>query len=387
MARVTVYIPAYNHEPFVGAAVQSVLDQSFTDFELIVADDASTDGTLEVIQRFNDPRMTVVPFPTNRGADAVANHCIRSARGDYISPLSSDDVFHPHKLQRQVEYLDAHPEVLAVVAAPDCLDESGAPMQEPHAYSKVFTSNNRPREESLRQFFFNGCDFAHTSLMVRRSAFERFGLYHDLLRQSPDLDFFVRLLLNGEVHVISGPLSSFRVRSGMQNISAPTPKVIGTMQLELSWVLRRFLHPFVLDNLPGIFGERWGTPRHEAEARLILAEIAWSVMNPAHRTFAAHTLWDTRLDGLDPAFIEEFRERGRKMLSDQDVYRMIEASVWEEKKQRLQRQKNELRAKRDEALNKAQRASDELKRCRRSLSWRLTNPLRALQRLLGGSAD
>ena len=382
MPRITVYIPAYNHEPFVGAAIRSVLEQTYTDWELIVVDDASTDGTLREIRKFQDPRMRVIEFTGNQGAASAANLCITKAAGDFVCPLSSDDVFLPDKLARQVSYLKAHPDVLAVTAAPEFIDEGGRPLTGMHNYSGIFTSENRTREQWLKHFFFHGCNLAHTSFMVRRSAYDQVGMYEHLLRQSPDLDLFVRLVLLGEIHVMEGPQGCFRVRDQDQNLSAPKPSTIGNMQLELSWSLRRYLHPFVLNNRAGVFGEEWGHHRSEAEARLTLAEIAWSVRNPAHRTFAAHVLFDTSMLGLDAAAVEDFRRRARSMLVEHDVYRFMEAEEWAQKKRRLQEQKVRLQQKLDGARAKLDGARAENDAFKQSLSWKVTKPLRALQRLL-----
>lgn len=382
MPRVTVYIPAYNHERFVGAAIRSVLEQTCGDFELIVADDASTDGTLEAIRKHHDPRMRVLAFPRNRGTSAIANDCIREAVGEFVCPLSSDDLFHPEKLRRQLEFLDAHPAVLAVTAAPIMIDEEGRLLEGTHSYTDVFTSRNRTKEEWLEHFFIEGCNLAHTSMMVRRKAYAEVGAYHHLLRQSPDLDFFVRLFLHGEVHVLEEPLSFFRVRSNDQNVSAPRPATIGAMQLELTWVLKRYLHPWVLNNLAGIFGEEWGHPENEIEARLTLAEIAWSVRNPAHRTFAAQLLFDTSLESLDASGVETFRRRARAMLGQHDVFRFVEAGAWREQKLQLRQQKQQLKSSVASTRAKLVAVRSELDEIKQSLVWKLAKPLRALKRAL-----
>ena len=109
MPRVSVIMASYNHEQFVGRAIQSVLDQTFQDFEIIVTDDASPDGTADVIRSFQDPRISVEQFERNR-QDSARNRCLARATGDYISILNSDDEFHPRKLEEQVAWLDAHPE-------------------------------------------------------------------------------------------------------------------------------------------------------------------------------------------------------------------------------------------------------------------------------------
>jgi len=99
---VSVVIPAYNHERFVTAAIESVLAQSFPDFELVVVDDASSDGTWEIVAAVRDPRMRGVRHATNLGAHASLNEGIAESRGRLVAVLNSDDVFHPGRLARLV---------------------------------------------------------------------------------------------------------------------------------------------------------------------------------------------------------------------------------------------------------------------------------------------
>ena len=113
MPTVSVIISSYNHAPYIGQAVQSVLDQTFQDFEILIADDASTDNTLEVLNRFTDPRIRVFFFTENRKTH-MKNECLKVAAGRYIAILNSDDYMAPDRLQKQVAYLEAHTDHLAV---------------------------------------------------------------------------------------------------------------------------------------------------------------------------------------------------------------------------------------------------------------------------------
>src|SRR4029079_1031142 len=99
---VSVIIPSYNHEAFVGEAIKSVLDQSYQDFEIVIADDGSKDRTPEIIRRFADPRISLEVFQENRAAAAAANSAIGRSHGEFLCYLSSDDLFLPGKLEKQV---------------------------------------------------------------------------------------------------------------------------------------------------------------------------------------------------------------------------------------------------------------------------------------------
>lgn len=111
--RVSVLVAAYNAEPYVGEALQSVLDQTFQDFEVIVLDDGSTDRTADAVAAIDDPRIRLVRRP-HRGLAACRNELLRLARGEYVAVLDADDVAMPERLAKQVAFLDAHPDVGAV---------------------------------------------------------------------------------------------------------------------------------------------------------------------------------------------------------------------------------------------------------------------------------
>ena len=125
MPTVSVLIPSYNHEKFVRECIQSVLNQTFQDFEIIITDDGSTDHTTDVIESFDDPRIKLFKFHKNQGATVAANNCIRHATGKYIAMLSSDDAWYPQKLAVQVKYLDTHPKVAVVFGKVDWINEFG----------------------------------------------------------------------------------------------------------------------------------------------------------------------------------------------------------------------------------------------------------------------
>ena len=109
--KVTVLMTLYNKAPFVAEAARSVLEGSFTDLELLVVDDASTDGGPEVVLALNDPRVRLVRNERNSGRAASANRGYDEARGEYVAVLDADDVQHPDRLLLQVAFMDAHPEV------------------------------------------------------------------------------------------------------------------------------------------------------------------------------------------------------------------------------------------------------------------------------------
>lgn len=303
--RVSVIMAAYNHAPFIGEAIRSVLNQSFQDFELIITDDGSTDGTPDVIRGFADSRIDLEVFPANQGACEATNRCLERARGEYIAVINSDDFFLPGKLERQVAILDAEPELGVVFGLPHFIDEAGAPMnEENNPFSRVFSSVPTDRFAWLRHFLLQGNVLCHPTAMVRRRIYDELGNYNVNLRQLPDFDMWVRVCAHYPIYVVQEPFTAFRVLNGLRNTSAPTPAAVSRGVWEFSRVLRRYWsideatlqRAFVRDIPPEVAAR--GLPMW-----VQLAFLATTRSGPQLQLFALETLEEalaTGVPGLGP---------------------------------------------------------------------------------------
>src|SRR5690348_6737050 len=128
MPKVSVCIPSFNLAPFIAETIHSVLVQTFTDFELLIEDDGSTDNSVAVISQFQDPRIKVVAKLHNEGQNQTTNNLVKRATGEYIACLPADDVWAVDKLEKQVSYLDAHPECGLVFSRPEAIGMDGEPV-------------------------------------------------------------------------------------------------------------------------------------------------------------------------------------------------------------------------------------------------------------------
>lgn len=181
---VTVIIPAYNVERYIGACLQSILDQTHTHQEILVVNDAATDSTLNVVQQFNDSRIRVIQNETNLGLAASVNKAIQQAKGVYIARMDADDVAHPQRLQKQVDYLNQHPNVSIVGSAMQSI-----------GYSTYVHQFPQTHEACKAQLLFNVC-FGHPTVLIRKSLFEKpENLYREELRQySEEYELWCRLV-------------------------------------------------------------------------------------------------------------------------------------------------------------------------------------------------
>ena len=293
--RVSIVIPSYNHERFVARAIESAFAQTYQDFEIVITDDASTDGSVDVLSSYasKDPRIRLFLNRFNYETHAV-NHCIQHSSGDYVAMLSSDDEFFPKKLEKQVDFLDRHPEVAAIFTQARIVDEQGRDFPEPsHFYCTIFQQPNRSRYEWLRHFFFKGNCLCHPSVLIRRSAYDTLGLYNPLMGALDDLDMWVRVCLHHEIHVLPDTLVNFRVRDGHANVSADTPENFRRGQYELIKILDHFLSPDALAQLHLILPEFADQVLHECDAvrRHVLAMAALKTGHPSHRFWGIDLLY------------------------------------------------------------------------------------------------
>lgn len=186
--KVTVFIPVHNREHYIRVAVNSILAQTFEDFELVVVDDGSTDRTAEVLAGYSDPRLQVLRNPANLGIPASRNRGLEAARGEYIALLDSDDHAYPDRLARQVKYLDANPEITQVGSWCSFMDSEGRMLD------KVRRQPLRPDDIHAHLLFH--CPVINRTVMARTAALQEVGYDTDFPR-CQDYDMHSRLVIAG----------------------------------------------------------------------------------------------------------------------------------------------------------------------------------------------
>lgn len=212
---VSVVLPVYNCPEYVGEAVESMLRQSFEDFELIVIDDGSTDETPRVLERYTDARIRK-HRQVNHGLAATLNRAIALARGAYIARQDQDDFSHPDRLGKQVEFLESHPNCGLVGTWAEIWQEN------------VSTGRRHchPQENSRLQYeLLTNNPFVHSSVMMRKSALEDIGGYStDPDRQPPeDYELWSRLARSYEVANLPELLHTYREIKGSMSRDGSSP--------------------------------------------------------------------------------------------------------------------------------------------------------------------
>lgn len=259
---VSVVIPSYNHEKYIEDTIKSVLNQTFQDFNIIITDDGSSDGTVEKIKKFSDPRIKLFVFKENQGACKALNNCIMNSKGKYIAYVSSDDIWEPEKLEKQVKFLDNNTQIAVVFTKVKIIDENSNPfIEKDHFYFSVFDQENRSNEEWLRTFFFQGNCICHPSALFRREVYDEVGLYNEAMANLPDFDMWIRLCLKHNIHILDEKLIKFRIRAGNANASSSgNPRNLIRNRFEWKQVFDHYLKIDEVDFFLKIFpdAEKYG---------------------------------------------------------------------------------------------------------------------------------
>lgn len=184
---VSVIIPAYNQAEFLAETVQSVLNQTYRNFEIIVVNDASTDNTDEVMAQMTDPRLKYIVHEKNQRLSAARNTGINASKGEIIFLLDADDLFHPEKLQAHVKFLEEHPEIGVSYNARFELN---------HSSNTVREMWRPPLSVTLKDLILT-FPFSPSDTVVRREWAFKAGLFDPSVGTAEDTDFPCRLALSG----------------------------------------------------------------------------------------------------------------------------------------------------------------------------------------------
>ena len=202
---ISVVLPVYSAEKYLDAAIKSVLAQTFTNFELILINDGSTDGSLKILERFaqKDARCIVFSWE-NKGIVASLNQGIFLAKADIICRMDADDICLPHRLEKQFEYLRAHPECVAVGSNILLIDPEGLPIV---TWTYLHTHEEIDR---LNLTGSVGSCICHPSVAIRKSSLLAVGAYRLGFEYAEDYDLFLRLAELGKLANLPEVLLKYR---------------------------------------------------------------------------------------------------------------------------------------------------------------------------------
>lgn len=222
MPKVSVILTSFNHEKFIREAIESVLNQTFADFELIIWDDASSDNSWHLIRQYSDPR--IIAFRNEkqeRGIWGINKSISEVATGEYIAIHHSDDVWELDKLAKQVAFLETNPETGAVFTWAQIIDEHGV-----QSTKDWFDQGNKTRWEWLNQLFHEENHLNHPSVLIRKQCYQDVGAYRYGFGQTGDAEMWSRVLIKFPIHIIQEKLTRHRIPSDRSNTSGHRIEVV-----------------------------------------------------------------------------------------------------------------------------------------------------------------
>jgi glycosyltransferase involved in cell wall biosynthesis len=205
MPRVSVTIPTYNCARFLGQSIATVLSQTYTDHEIIVVDDGSTDDTRQVLAQFNDKIRYF--YQPNGGLSSARNLALAQVRGEFIAYLDADDLWYPHRLEVEVAFLDAHPECGLVHSDVTVIDEGD------HVLHRRFNAETRrewPEGDCVLDLL-RRCHIQVPTVLERRACVERVGTFDRRLKTAQDYLHWIRIAMEGmAIGYVAEPLAMYR---------------------------------------------------------------------------------------------------------------------------------------------------------------------------------
>lgn len=213
---VSVLIPAFNRVDLIEQTIQSVWRQTHAPVELLVVDDGSTDGTYETLQHLSqrgELNLLIHEGHVNKGQSAALNLALQHATGRYIAILDSDDMFLPQKLEKQVHYLETHPDVGLVYGLGEAIDGSGNWLYDLLSTDHIET--NDPNAVLLDCYFL-----LPQNALVRKSVFDQAGLFEESFRAAQDHDMLIRLAELTRFGFLPDKLFQYRRHDGSISVNA-----------------------------------------------------------------------------------------------------------------------------------------------------------------------
>lgn len=206
MPRVSIVIPAYNHAAYIAESIESVLRQTYTNFEIIVVNDGSPDATEEAIKLYIERKQIIYIKQPNGGQAKARNRGIQACLGEFVALLDDDDCWAPNKLEWQIAQMDLHEKAVAV-AGEHRLDMAGL-MKD---YSTPLTE---PKVATFETLFLGNPLYSPGQALIRRSALLATGGFQENIWGADDWDIYLKLCRVGEIHIYSRPSLFYRQHSG-----------------------------------------------------------------------------------------------------------------------------------------------------------------------------
>lgn len=241
--KISVIIPAYNHEKYIGNTIRSVIKQSYGDFELIIINDGSTDDTDHEIRKIDDKRIVYIT-QENSGAHNAINEGIEVSKGEYISILNSDDIYTPDRLEKCINYLELNKDYSVVISEVSGIDDEGESIllnKTPHieAWLNWYKGAHELIDKYGKFIGSIGVNILITTsnYFVRKNVFDYVGKFKGL-RYAHDWDMLLRIAQSNKIHLLREPLLQYRMH---QSNTVHEGDSEAKVRFEVNWLVSECL--------------------------------------------------------------------------------------------------------------------------------------------------
>lgn len=236
---ISVIMPVYNNSLFIRDAIESILNQTVNDFELIIIDDFSKDDTVAIISTYKDKRIKLIKHAYNQGTALSINEGINISSGKYIARMDGDDRSYPYRFEKQLEYLNNHPEISICGSHMNLIDTLG---------NHLKTQNKKLGNDAIKMgLFFGETSIAHPSIFIQKEKLDqKFLRYDSAFRYAEDYDFYCRASHSLCFDNLNEPLIEYRLHDNSVSMRY-CDEQRQDAQMALYLHLRRLKVPFLLD--------------------------------------------------------------------------------------------------------------------------------------------
>ena len=246
----SVYIPAYNHAKYLGQTIESVLEQTYGDFELIIIDDCSTDNTRELVHSYEDKRISYHFNEKNLGCVASHNRGLVLARGSYITPLDADDLLLPANLEKKEKMFRENPKVGLIYTDVNLIDREGNIIEKSYWKSEGY----KPVRGGVNMELIASCGCSMKNPAYRRELIEKVGYQNTSLDHSHDGDYSLRIVAESEADYIPEVLYNWRIHQAgrhltkNENMYIERASVIRNIAAKYPWAISKSFKNICIGN-------------------------------------------------------------------------------------------------------------------------------------------
>jgi glycosyltransferase involved in cell wall biosynthesis len=257
MPKISVCIPVYNCEQYVSQAIDSVLTQTYTDFELLILDNKSTDNTLNIVKKYTDTRIRIIENDVNIGFEANWNKCLKEAKCEYIKLLCADDILLPMCLEKQIEVFEneknKHKNILIVASGRYVIDANSKILMKRywHFRGDTFVNGIKMVKKSIR--FGTNIIGEPGAVLFKKEILNKTGGFDGTFLYVIDFSLWVKILKYGNIYLIKDPYFLFRISNVSESVKIMNSHAKNFRDFIVSLKIDKGYKIFLWDMICGVF--------------------------------------------------------------------------------------------------------------------------------------